>query len=122
MIKENLSTLKDLQRESNVVYTIIEYRSRNNEFGKLPPKIHVTAPTFCPRPVDRIKAKTLIGSIKPLASATIENGYTMKKQRRSSRELLDTPVVINKFNTGARGFTCYNFIDDNSEGSRQPKS
>lgn len=22
----------------------------------------------------------------------------------------------------ARGFTCYNFIDDNSEGSRQPKS
>nr|XP_034307653.1 uncharacterized protein LOC105334086 isoform X1 [Crassostrea gigas] len=112
MIKENLSTLKDLQRESNVVYTIIEYRSRNNEFGKLPPKIHVTAPTFCPRPVDRIKAKTLIGSIKPLASATIENGYTMKKQRRSSRELLDTPVVINKFNTGYNNLRNVSFYSE----------
>lgn len=100
MIKENLSTLKDLQRESNVVSTIMEYKSRNNEFGKLPPKIHVTVPTFCPKPVDRIEAKNLIGSIKPLTSTTIENGYTMKKQRGSSRELLDTPVVINKFNTG----------------------
>nr|XP_034307664.1 tripartite motif-containing protein 2-like [Crassostrea gigas] len=100
MIKKNLSTLKDLQRESNVVSTIIEYSSRNNEFGKLPPKIHVEVPTFCPRPVDRIEAKTLIGSIKPLTSATIENGYTLKKQRGSSRELLDTPVVINTFNTG----------------------
>ncbi|XP_011435714.2 B-box type zinc finger protein ncl-1 [Magallana gigas] len=100
MIKENLSILKDLQRESNIVSRIIEYKSRNNELGKLPPKIHVTAPTFCPRPVDRIEAKKLIGSIKPLTSTTIENGYTMKKQRGSSRELLDTPVVINTFNTG----------------------
>ncbi|XP_052679375.1 uncharacterized protein LOC128160139 [Crassostrea angulata] len=100
MIKENLSTLKDLQRESNVVSRIIEYSSRNNEFGKLPPKIHVTMPTFCPRPVDRIEAKKLIGSIKPLTSTTNENGYTLRKQRGSSRELLDTPVIINKFNTG----------------------
>nr|XP_034307666.1 uncharacterized protein LOC117683021 [Crassostrea gigas] len=100
MIKENLSTLKDLQRESNVVSTIMEYSSRNNEFGKLSPKIQVTVPTFCPRPVDRIEAKKLIGSIKPLNSTTIENGYTLKKQRGSFRELLDTPVVINTFNTG----------------------
>nr|XP_034307652.1 tripartite motif-containing protein 2-like [Crassostrea gigas] len=100
MIKENLSTLKDLQRESNVVSTIMEYSSRTNEFGKVPPKIHVAVPTFCPRPVDRIEAEKLIGSIKPLNSTTIENGYTLKKQRGSSRELLDSPKVINKFNTG----------------------
>lgn len=100
MIKESLSTLKDLQRESNVVSTIMEYKSRNNEFGKLPPKIHVTVPTFCPRPVDRIEAEKLIGSIKPLTSTTDENGYTLKKQRGVSRELLDTPEVINTFNTG----------------------
>nr|XP_034307655.1 E3 ubiquitin-protein ligase Midline-1 isoform X2 [Crassostrea gigas]XP_034307656.1 E3 ubiquitin-protein ligase Midline-1 isoform X2 [Crassostrea gigas]XP_034307657.1 E3 ubiquitin-protein ligase Midline-1 isoform X2 [Crassostrea gigas]XP_034307658.1 E3 ubiquitin-protein ligase Midline-1 isoform X2 [Crassostrea gigas]XP_034307659.1 E3 ubiquitin-protein ligase Midline-1 isoform X2 [Crassostrea gigas]XP_034307660.1 E3 ubiquitin-protein ligase Midline-1 isoform X2 [Crassostrea gigas]XP_03430766 len=100
MIKENLSTLKDLQRESNVVSTIIEYSSRNNQFGKLPPKIHVTVPTFCPKPVYRIEAEKLIGSIKPLTSTTDENGYTLKKQKGSSREVLDTPVVINTLNTG----------------------
>ncbi|XP_052679765.1 uncharacterized protein LOC128160475 [Crassostrea angulata] len=100
LINENLSTLKDLQRKSNVVSTVIEYQSKNVEFGKLPPKIHVTVPTFCPRPVDRIEAKKLIGSIKPLKSTTNKNGYTLKKQRGSSRELLDTPVVINTFNTG----------------------
>lgn len=109
MIKENLLTLKDLQRESNVVSTIMEYSSRNNEFGKLPPKIQVTVPTFCPRPVDKIEAEKLIGSIKPLTSTTIENGYTLKKQRGSSRELLDTPVVINTFNTGYTNLSSVSF-------------
>lgn len=111
-IKESLSTLKDLQRESNVVSTIMEYKSRNNEFGQLPPKIHVTVPTFCPRPVDRREAEKLIGSIQPLTSTTDENGYTLKKQGGSSRELLDTPEVINTFNTGYTNLRSVSFYGE----------
>lgn len=77
---------------------IIGYRSRNNELKKLPSI--VLLPTFCPKPIDREKIYQLIGAIKPLTFTTYKDGYTLKKQRRSNRELLDTPVVINTFNNG----------------------
>lgn len=50
--------------------------------------------------MDREKVYTLIGSIKPLTFTTNKNGYTLKKQRIASKELLDTSDVINAFNTG----------------------
>lgn len=78
-IKENIRTLEDIQRESTVVSAIIEYKSRNNELGKLPPKVEVLLPTFCSEPLDRGKVYKMIGSIKPLTSTTDENGYELKK-------------------------------------------
>lgn len=53
----------------------------------------------------------MIGSTKPLTSTTDKIGYTLKKQNGASRELLDTPEVINVFNTGyenLRGVLFYN--------------
>lgn len=100
LLKENMSTLKALKRVSNVVSTIMEYTSRNSEFRKPPSKVDVSFPTFCPKPMDREKVYTLIGSIKPLTFTKNENGYILEKQRNASKELLDTPEVINTFNTG----------------------
>lgn len=112
LIKENLSTLKNIQRETSVVSAYIEYKSRNNEFGKLPPKVYVALPTFCPKPVDRREAEKLIGSINPLSITTDEHGYTLKKQRRSSRELFHTPKVINTFNTGYKNLRKVSFYSE----------
>lgn len=50
--------------------------------------------------MDREKVYTLIGSIKPLTFTKNENGYILEKQRNASKEMLDTPEVINTFNTG----------------------
>lgn len=49
LIKEIKSTLKDLERVSNVVSAIMGYKSRNNEFRKPPSKVKVLFPTFCPK-------------------------------------------------------------------------
>lgn len=84
MIKENLRTLEDMQRESKVVSGIIEYNSKNNEFRKLPPKVQASLLTFCPEPMDRKNAYKLIGSIKPLTSTTYEKGYKSKHQMGSA--------------------------------------
>lgn len=112
MIKDYLSSLKNLQRDSNVVSAIMDYESRNNEFRKLPPKTHVVLPSFCPEPMHREKVYQLIGSIKPLTSTTDEKGYILKKQRRLYRELLDIPEVINKFNTEYKNLRCVSVHSD----------
>lgn len=50
--------------------------------------------------MEKEKVKNLMGSIKPLKSTIEENGFTLKKQRKPYRELLDASEVINTFNTG----------------------
>lgn len=72
LIKEKMSTLKDLERVSNVVSAIMGYKSRKNEFRKPPSKVDVLFPTCCPKPMDREKIYTLIGFLKPLTFTTME--------------------------------------------------
>lgn len=48
LVKENIHTLEDIQRESNVLSAIIEYRSRNNELGKLLQKLKSYCLHFVP--------------------------------------------------------------------------
>lgn len=100
LIKETLGTLKDIHRESNMVSKVMKYKSRNNDFRKLPPKVHVVLPTFCQTPMEKGEVEELIGFIKPLSTTIDEKGYTLKKHGMPYRELLDTPEVINTFNTG----------------------
>lgn len=109
IIEENLCTLKGLERESNVVSAIMEYKSRNNKLRKFPTKVHVLMPTFCPEPVDRRRAEKFIGSMKPLAFTTDKNGYTLKTQIRPHRELLNVPEVINTFNIGYKNLRSVSF-------------
>lgn len=45
LIKENVSTLKDLE-ESKDVTVIVNYRTKIKEFRKMPFKVYVTLPTF----------------------------------------------------------------------------
>lgn len=52
LIEENLVTLNNIE-ESNDVSKIVNYRTRLNEFRKLPPKVHVKMPTFCSKPTPK---------------------------------------------------------------------
>lgn len=87
----------------------MEYKSRNNKLRKVPPKVRFFMPTFCPEPVDRGRAEKFIGSIKPLTFTTDKNGYTLKRQKRPYRELLNIPEVINTFNTGYKNLRSVSF-------------
>lgn len=90
-VKGNMSTLKDLERVSNVVSAIMGYKSKNNEFRKPPSKVDVLYPTFCPKPMEREKEYKLIGFIKPLKFTTNENGYTLKNKGVHQKNCLIHP-------------------------------
>ncbi|XP_052676953.1 uncharacterized protein LOC128158235 [Crassostrea angulata] len=108
LIKENVSTLKDLE-ESNDVTVIVNYRTKINEFRKMPFKVHVTLPTFCPKPINRDQVCEMFGTLRPLVSTIKEDGYTNELPEDSSRELIDIPEFINTFNTGYDNLLCVSF-------------
>lgn len=72
LIKENVSTLKDLE-ESKDVTVIVEYKTKINKFRKMPAKVHVTLPTFCPRPINGDQVCEMFGTLKPLISTKNED-------------------------------------------------
>lgn len=77
-IQESLSAFRELE-ESNVVSSIMDYRTRNKEFSKLPPKVTVSMTTFYPKTINSDQIFDMFGSLKPYETKTDENGYTLKK-------------------------------------------
>ncbi|XP_055999600.1 uncharacterized protein LOC125655527 [Ostrea edulis] len=106
LIEQSLVTLNKMQI-SNEVSVTMEYRSKNKEFRKLPPKVRVSLPTFSP--IDHEQLYKSLGSLIPLSFTTDENGYTLKKAETSPKELMDEPELVTTINTGyenLRSVTC----------------
>lgn len=77
-IQESISSLKKLE-EFNVVSDIMEYRSRNKEYSKLPPKVSVLMATFHPKTINSDQMCDMFGSLKYFDMRTDKNGYSLKK-------------------------------------------
>ena len=58
-VMNNLNRLSD----SNCIYDVSEYKSRNEEFWRLPAKYQVTQPTFTPQMINRKQICQQIGSL-----------------------------------------------------------
>ncbi|XP_055999420.1 uncharacterized protein LOC125654337 [Ostrea edulis] len=99
LIEQSLITLKEME-ESNEVSVTMEYRSKNKEFRKLPPKVRVSLPTFSPNTIDSEQLYKSLGFLIPLSFTTDENGYTLKKAETSPKELMDEPELVTTINTG----------------------
>lgn len=99
LIRDSLSAFKELY-ESNVVSSILKYKSRNKEFSKLPPKVSVLLPAFYSEPPNREQIDKIFGSLKLLKIIQDENGYSFQQFGEIHREVLDIPKNINTFNTG----------------------
>nr|XP_022296561.1 LOW QUALITY PROTEIN: uncharacterized protein LOC111106249 [Crassostrea virginica] len=111
-MQQTLLALYEIE-ESNEVSPTIHYSSKNEEFSKLPPKVHVSMPTFIPKEIEGVELCSLFGKLTPLSTCTTleERVFTAKKPNTSVRELLDEPEVLNTINTGhkkLRSVTCLN--------------
>ena len=110
LMKETLHALNEMD-DSNEVSTTIHYSSINQDFNKLPPKVHVSMPKFVPKSVDKEELCNLIGKVTPLSTTLEERYFKAKKSNTSVGELLDEPKVLKTMKTGhekLRSVTCLN--------------
>ncbi|XP_055998948.1 uncharacterized protein LOC125655126 [Ostrea edulis] len=110
LIEQSLITLKKMEK-SNEVSVTMEYRSKNKEFRKLPPKVRVSLPTFSPNTIDSEQLFKSLRSLIPLSITRDDNGYTctLMKAETSPKELIDEPELVATINTGyenLRSVTC----------------
>nr|XP_022300492.1 uncharacterized protein LOC111108731 [Crassostrea virginica] len=99
LMQQTLLALNEIE-ETNEVSKIINYSSKNEEFSKLPPKVHVSIPKFIPKQRNKEELCSLIGKLTPLSTTLEERVFTAKKPNTSVRELLDQPEVLNTIKTG----------------------
>ncbi|XP_078337155.1 uncharacterized protein LOC111134020 [Crassostrea virginica] len=106
LMQETLHALNQME-ESNEIIPTIHYTSKNQEFGKLPPKVKVSMPKFINKPVEKADLCSLFGKLTPL-STTLEESV---KPISSVGDLLDESEVLNTINIGyenLRSIVCLN--------------
>jgi hypothetical protein len=104
--------MQDLKRtlHSNDLSLVSSYKSRNEEFRCLPPKLQVKLPIFESQELDTDQLDTLFGSLTSLSITTEENDEKIDVPEADSLadELMrDEPQLVHTINTGfePRGVT-----------------
>nr|XP_022299497.1 uncharacterized protein LOC111108166 [Crassostrea virginica] len=109
-IQQSLLSLREME-ESNEVSLTIQYSSKNEKFGMIPPKLKIIMPKFIPKQILRESLRDVFGEVTSLSTKMEDKEYTSKKPNTSGRELLDEPKVLNRIKAGLknlRSVACLN--------------
>lgn len=116
-ITQKIADLKKLM-STNDVSLFSAYKSRNEEFGRFPPKLSATLPRFTPQKINKEEIYSLMGSLSALTIAEEEYDYMANSPGSeffsANKPLIDEPRIITDIKTeyggsnGLRSVSCLN--------------